>query len=294
MCPGAKSREMRPVWRSFHTAAIPDPAARLARNIRRQHVEPSESAPPHPRQQGAAGDAHPQAAIDGARLNPDVALQLLQQSGHGPLPGTPGSDAWLQALIDALVDVSSRDALTGLANRRSFELSLSREIDRVARSGEPALLLALDIDHFKGVNDTHGHAAGDQVIRAVGRVLAETVRPMDLVARVGGEEFTIVLPNCPAAFGSQVAERIRTRVARQAVEIAPGEHLKVTVSVGGAFAPQWVRTTARLWLDRTDLQLYRAKSEGRNRCCLEPAAVSLVSAEEKGLLFASSSFQDFA
>ena len=228
-----------------------------------------------------------------ARLNLDVALQLLEQSGHGRLPGTPGSDAWLQALVDALVDLSSRDALTGLANRRSFELALAREIDRVARSGEPALLLTLDIDHFKRVNDTHGHAAGDQVIRAVGRVLAETVRPMDLVARVGGEEFAIVLPNCPAAFGPQVAERIRTRVARQPVEIAPGEHVSVTVSVGGAFAPQWVRTTARLWMDRTDLQLYRAKSEGRNRCCLEHTAVSLVSAEEKGLLFASSTFQDF-
>ncbi len=225
-------------------------------------------------------------------LQLEVALQLLEQSGHGPLPGTPGSDIWLQSLVDALVDLSSRDALTGLANRRSFERALAREIDRVARSGEPALLLALDIDHFKRVNDTHGHAAGDLVIRAVGRALADTVRPMDLVARIGGEEFAIVLPNCPPAFGSQVAERIRTRVARQPVQIAPGEQVNVTVSVGGAFAPQWVRTTARLWMDRTDLHLYRAKSDGRNRCCLEPTAVSLVSAEEKGLLFASSTFQD--
>jgi diguanylate cyclase (GGDEF)-like protein len=225
-------------------------------------------------------------------LNPDVALQLLHQSGHGPLPGEPMSDVWLQALIDALVDLSSRDALTGLANRRSFELALAREIDRVARSGEPALLLTLDIDHFKRVNDTHGHAAGDLVIQAVARALADTVRPMDLVARVGGEEFSIVLPNCPAAFGPQVAERIRKRVARSPVDIAPGETVGVTVSVGGAFAPQWVRTTARLWMDRTDLQLYRAKSEGRNRCCLEPTAVPLVSAEEKGLLFAASTFQD--
>ena len=233
-------------------------------------------------------------AVGDVRLHLDVALQLIEQSGHAPLPGVPGTDSWLQALIDALVDLSSRDPLTGLANRRSFERALSREIDRVARSGEPALLLTLDIDHFKRVNDTHGHAAGDQVIRAVARALAETVRPMDLVARTGGEEFAIVLPNCPAAFGTQVAERIRTRVARQPVEIAPGEHVNVTVSVGGAFAPQWVRTTARLWMDRTDLQLYRAKGDGRNRCCLEPTAVPLVSAEEKGLLFASSTFQDFA
>jgi diguanylate cyclase (GGDEF)-like protein len=251
----------------------------------------SAASPPHPPGAPAEHSAHADAASTRA-LRPEIALQLLEQSGHGPLPGTPGTGAWLQALIDALVDLSSRDALTGLANRRSFELALSREIDRVARSGEPALLLTLDIDHFKRVNDTHGHVAGDLVIRAVGRALAETVRPMDLVARVGGEEFAIVLPNCPAAFGPQVAERIRTRVARQPVQIAPGEHVNVTVSVGGAFAPQWVRTTARLWMDRTDLQLYRAKSEGRNRCCLEPTAVPLVSAEEKGLLFASSTFQD--
>jgi diguanylate cyclase (GGDEF)-like protein len=102
-----------------------------------------------------------------------------------------------------------------------------------------------------------------------------------------------VLPNCPAAFGPQVAERIRTRVAKRPVAISQEESVTVTVSVGGAFAPQWVRTTPRLWLDRADLQLYRAKSEGRNCCCLEPTAQSLVSAEEKGLLFASSTFQDF-
>lgn len=284
------------LWRSFHRAATGGAAARLPRSNRfiTPHVDRRDSAAPPPRPPSAPAERTPQAdgAASALTLRPEVALQLLEQSGHGPLPGTPGTDAWLQALIDALVDLSSRDALTGLNNRRSFELALSREIDRVARSGEPALLLTLDIDHFKRVNDTHGHAAGDLVIRAVGRALADTVRPMDLVARVGGEEFAIVLPNCPAAFGSQVAERMRTRVARQPVQIAPGEHVNVTVSVGGAFAPQWVRTTARLWMDRTDLQLYRAKSEGRNRCCLEPTAVSLVSAEEKGLLFASSTFQD--
>src|SRR5688572_26624656 len=162
---------MRPVWYSFHRPVATGPAARLPRNeLHRQHVNPSESAAPHPRPQGAVDDVRPQGSTDDVRLNLDVALQLLEHSGHGALPGTRGSDTWLQALIDALVDVSSRDALTGLANRRSFELALSREIDRVARSGEPALLLALDIDHFKRVNDTHGHAAGDQVIRAVGRV----------------------------------------------------------------------------------------------------------------------------
>ena len=225
-------------------------------------------------------------------LQLDTALQLLRQSGHGLPEGTPGSAAWLQSLIDALVDMSSRDALTGLANRRSFELALAREIDRVARAGEPALLLALDIDHFKRVNDTHGHASGDLVLKAVAKALLDCVRPMDLVARVGGEEFAIVMPNCPATFGQAVAERVRRRVEAMPVGIGVSQQIQVSVSIGGAFAPQWVRSSPALWIERADIQLYRAKAEGRNRVCLEPSAVSVVSAEEKALLFGISQFQD--
>jgi diguanylate cyclase (GGDEF)-like protein len=219
-------------------------------------------------------------------------LQLLRQSGHGLPEGPPGSEAWLQSLIDSLVDISSRDALTGLANRRSFELALAREIDRVARAGEPALLLALDIDHFKSVNDTHGHASGDLVLKATANALLDCVRPMDMVARVGGEEFAIVMPNCPAAFGEAVAERVRRRVEAMPVSIGLSQQIHVSVSIGGAFAPQWVRSSPALWIERADIQLYRAKAQGRNRVCLEPSAVSVVSAEEKALLFGISQFQD--
>ena len=217
-------------------------------------------------------------------------LQLLQQSGRPALPGAPGSVAWLQGVIDGLCELSSRDALTGLANRRAFEAALGREIDRVARSGEPALLLLLDIDHFKRVNDTYGHQAGDLVIRAVADALNDCVRPMDLPARVGGEEFAIVLPNCPPAFGQTVAERLRARIESQTIALPSLSTLGVTVSVGGAYAPQWVRSSPQLWLERADLQLYRAKAEGRNRTCLEPTPVSLVSAEEKGLLFGNTNW----
>jgi diguanylate cyclase (GGDEF)-like protein len=225
-------------------------------------------------------------------LQLDVALQLLEQSGQAAPPGAPGSAAWLQGLIDALVELSSRDALTGLANRRAFDAALAREVDRVARSGEPALLLAIDIDHFKRTNDTHGHAAGDLVLKAVAGALVHTVRPMDLVARVGGEEFAIILPNCPAAFGETVAERLRRHVERLSVQIGPSQRIGSSISIGGAFAPQWVRSSPALWSERADLQLYRAKTSGRNLVCLEPSAVSVVSAEEKGMLFATSQFQD--
>jgi len=225
--------------------------------------------------------------IDAEALVLDQALQLLKQAGALLPDQAPYSAAWLQAVLDALCDLSSKDALTGLVNRRTFEMALAREADRVARSGEAALLLVLDIDHFKAVNDTHGHGAGDQVIRAVACAVQQSVRPMDLVARVGGEEFAIILPNCATHVGLAVAERVRERVSELSIEVAAGQTLQVTVSLGGAFAPQWVRSSPLLWTERADRQLYRAKAEGRNRACLEPQIDSLVSAEEKGMLFAS-------
>ena len=242
--------------------------------------------------------AHAPAANDSSLptdLRLQTALALLGQSGQVlPADAAPGSASWLQALIDGLCELSSRDALTGLANRRQFELALTREVDRVARAGEPALLLMVDIDHFKQVNDRHGHPAGDAVLKAVALALLDCVRPMDTVTRYGGEEFAIILPNCPPAYGQTVAERIRAKVERQHVAAAPGLDVAVTISLGGAFAPAWVRSSAALWVQRADQQLYRAKADGRNRACLEQPTLSFVSAEEKGMLFASSQFQDLA
>lgn len=232
------------------------------------------------------------ASIDPAQLRLGEAIQLLLQAGYALPVGADFSARSLQSLIDGLCELSSRDALTGLANRRTFELALEREIDRVARAGEPALMLMIDIDHFKSVNDTHGHAAGDLVLKAVARTLVDCVRPMDTVARFGGEEFAVVLPNCPPAFGAAVAERLREGVHGTPVEVGTQLMLQVTISVGGAFAPQWVRSSAPLWVERADQQLYQAKADGRNRACLEHPLVSNVSAEEKALLFSSSQFED--
>lgn len=234
--------------------------------------------------------AAPSAAQEPLQL--DVALQLVRQAGRRQPQGDPGSSGWLQELIDSLVELSSRDGLTGLANRRSFDFSLTREIDRVGRSGEPALLLVLDIDHFKKINDTYGHAAGDEVLREIARRLADTVRPMDVVARLGGEEFGIILPNCPGTFGHMVADRVRQCVQDTPVVVGPQRVIPVTLSVGGAYAPQWVKSSPALWSERADQQLYRAKAGGRNRVCIEPSVVSVVSQEEKGLLFDMTAIRD--
>ena len=233
------------------------------------------------------------ASTDPRKLDMVPAMQLLVQSGFVlPERHAVGPMEWMQAVIDGLCELSSRDPLTGLSNRRQFELALAGEIDRVARAGEPALVLMIDIDHFKRINDTHGHPIGDLVIKGVAQALHECVRPMDTLSRFGGEEFALILPNCPPAFGRTVAERFRLKVQNRAIDIAPGQQVHMTVSIGGAYAPQWVRSSATLWIERADQQLYRAKGAGRNRACLEEPTVSPVSAEEKGLLFGTSQFPD--
>lgn len=224
--------------------------------------------------------------IDLRRLRLDDARALLEHSGTMDLPAqNTAPEAYLQSVIDGLCVLSLKDPLTGLANRRHFQTVLEREIEVVARSGNPSLLLMLDIDHFKKINDTHGHPAGDQVLQAVARCIASCVRPQDTVARYGGEEFAIVLPDCQVNFGESVAERIRQSVAAMAIPVSPVLNLQITLSVGGAFAPVWVRSTAELWTERADTQLYRAKAEGRNRVCIDHQQVISVSAEEKSLLF---------
>ncbi len=219
-------------------------------------------------------------------LQLDDARALLGREQTLTLPSPEDSATlYLQSVINGLCELSLKDPLTGLANRRHFRAVLDRSIDVVARSGEPALLLMLDIDHFKKVNDTYGHQAGDQVLQAVANALAKCVRPVDTVARYGGEEFAVILPNCLTAFGDTVAERIRKTIQDMPIQISPGVSIQVTLSIGGAYAPEWIRSTASLWTERADVQLYRAKSEGRNRVFLDQQQEIYVSAEEKNLLF---------
>lgn len=237
----------------------------------------------------------PDSLVDLATLQLDDARALLEHDAqNGDREAGESATQYLQRVINGLCDLSLKDPLTGLGNRRHFHGALSRAIETVARSGDSVLLLLLDIDHFKSINDTHGHLAGDQVLRALSACLARCVRPVDTVARYGGEEFAVILPHCRPAFGRTVAERIRASVAALAIDIAPLQSISATLSIGGAYAPEWVRSTPELWIERADQQLYRAKTEGRNRVCIEQPRELAVSAEEKGLLFSQLELDELA
>jgi len=219
-------------------------------------------------------------------LNLEDALQLLRQAGYAdPLQGNSVTAAGLQKIIDALCELSLRDTLTGLANTRHFMATLDQEVDRVSRSGEVALLLLIDIDRFKSINDTYGHPAGDQALRAVAQSLTKNVRPMDTAARHGGDEFAVILPNCRPSAGHAIAERICKHVAQTPIVLADGTTLRLTTSIGGAHISPWRKLSSKELLKNADQELYRAKAQGRNQVAMDTAAAIPVSSDEKQQLF---------
>lgn len=160
--------------------------------------------------------------------------------------------------------LANTDPLTGLANRRRFLERLDGEIERADRYERPLSLILLDLDRFKAVNDTHGHAAGDDVLRDAARVLRAVSREVDLPARIGGEEMTLLLPETDRRGARAVAERIRSAIERARHAAPDGDPFRVTASLGVASAGPGARTGAEL-LQRADEALYRAKEAGRNR-----------------------------
>jgi diguanylate cyclase (GGDEF)-like protein len=162
-----------------------------------------------------------------------------------------------------LRESADRDPLTELPNRRAFDKALAHEAGRYERYGHPLSLLVLDLDHFKGVNDSYGHEAGDEVLRRAARIIAACVREIDTVARLGGEEFVVLLPETPLAAAADVAERIRAAIAAAPVEWR-GRAIPVRVSVGVSSCPACVRQPSEL-VGSADAALYRAKESGRDR-----------------------------
>lgn len=164
-------------------------------------------------------------------------------------------------LTHAYEKMALTDRLTGIANRRGIEREISQELLRLRRFSTPVSFVLFDIDHFKVINDSHGHGTGDEVLRLVAKAMAGSVRDTDLVARWGGEEFLVVLPETSYSGALLCAEKIREKVATVSQRVG----FDVTIS-GGVYQPGPGESISDL-LTRADARLYEAKNKGRNRIC---------------------------
>jgi diguanylate cyclase (GGDEF)-like protein/PAS domain S-box-containing protein len=211
-------------------------------------------------------------------LRPDGARFWAQLSAS-LLPRAAGSDTGAppRSMVGVVADISERrcmmeeiyrlartDSLTGLWNRGYFMDLGQRELARCRREGQSAALIMADADHFKQVNDTHGHEAGDEALRCMAGVLSKGVREVDLVARLGGEEFVVLLPGADAAVALAVAERIRRSAREKSLRCSGGACFCTTLSLGVDYSPQSSESLEQM-LRNADAALYAAKNAGRNR-----------------------------
>lgn len=197
-----------------------------------------------------------------ADLDAAVSLRLgLTLLSMGPL-AVACSQIARSELLRRLDRAVSHDSLTEVLARGAFLAQGQRLLERL-HPQEPAAVLMLDLDNFKLVNDRHGHAAGDALLRAFAQTVSRTLRPQDLLGRVGGEEFAVLLPGVRASAAQQIATRICTAVRAQRLELPQYAQLKVTVSIGVALTDNAPQTLAEM-LQRADVALYQAKAAGRD------------------------------
>jgi two-component system, cell cycle response regulator len=169
------------------------------------------------------------------------------------------------------IEMAITDALTGLHNRRYMESHLGTLVEQAAARGKALTVLVLDVDHFKAINDTFGHDAGDDVLREFALRVKKSIRGIDLACRYGGEEFVVVMPETDMAVAAMVAERLRRRIASEAFPISQGtRNVEVTISIGLAALGSSEDGAAKI-LKRADQALYRAKRDGRNRVVADAA-----------------------
>ena len=207
-------------------------------------------------------------STNGIRLNEQPVTEAALQDGDCIAIGSCVLKFMQRSSVEAryheeIYQLATRDALTGLCNRRLFLELIERELQRSAQYGHPLALLIVDLDHFKAINDTHGHVHGDRVLEQVGAALHAVAGDHALAARIGGEEFAIALPEHDRAAARDFAERVRASVAALPLQLGERTHT-VTVSVGVGIWQAGMHTVGAL-LAAADRALYRAKASGRNR-----------------------------
>lgn len=194
----------------------------------------------------------------------------------------------LRQQVGELSELVLTDALTELFNFRHFRYVLQAEMDRSKRSGIPTSLVLIDLDHFKLINDTHGHEIGNIVLKQVATILLSEVRTTDVVCRYGGEEFAIIFPETHLNLAVKVADRIREKIAFTPVESTAGD-INVTASMGASVYIKASILSIEEFIDSVDKFLYEAKQSGRNCIChidySDLRSVTEVGFDERAMLF---------
>ena len=194
----------------------------------------------------------------------------------------------LRRKIDELSELVATDALTGLFNFRHFKTVLQAEMDRSKRSGIPTSLVLVDLDHFKAVNDTHGHEVGNVALQHLAEILRNEVRTTDIVCRYGGEEFAMIFPETHLNLAVKVADRIRVEIQNNPVRLDDKE-ISLTASMGASVYMKTSVLDIDTFVDSVDKFLYEAKQSGRNCIChidyADLRTVTEVGRDERAMLF---------
>ena len=218
------------------------------------------------------------------KLDLTAALRILQNAGRmDPRLLSDNPDVQIQNIIDALCDLSIHDGLTGLVNATFFHAVLTREIDRSLRTGRTCGLIVIDIDHFKTVNDTYGHSAGDKALQTVAGKLKSSLRSMDTASRIGGEEFAVILPECAPEDAIHAATRIHSVLNPVAITL-DGKNLDLTTSAGLVWTNPNISMDSTALLSEADQEMYRAKRTGRARLCYRHEDSTVISRHERSAL----------
>jgi diguanylate cyclase (GGDEF)-like protein len=234
---------------------------------------------------GSANDNSPE---NKKQYDLTAALRILRHAGkEDPQLYANDSDDQIQNIIDALCELSVHDGMTGLVNATFFHVTLAREIERSLRTDKTCGLMVLDIDYFKRINDTYGHAVGDCVIQSVAEHIMRNMRSMDTAARTGGEEFAVILPECSPENAINAATRIH-KVLNPLLITIDGHDLRITSSVGLVWTELSHSISSGELLSEADREMYRAKRSGRARLCHPPFVSAMITQEERSDLMALS------